>query len=121
MKKKIQVHTIESKNNELILIVDHQDDLNGLLASGQMLVDSDDLSFIYLLTQDEYVYLSIPKETWKGIKEGIIQAQAVFVSNGTVSILLDNFKEELDYLLENIKGNANYGEEMEKAVEIFFS
>jgi hypothetical protein len=33
-----------------------------------------------------------------------------------LTIELTDIHDELSYLLENIKGNANYGEEMEKKV-----
>lgn len=90
--------------------------------SGQVLVDSDSLSFIYILeTEDDFIYVSIPKEQWSELntiitdgKEGILH-----LSNHG-SIPMEGLKDELEYLIQNISGNANYGSEMMNSVEEIF-
>ncbi|WP_445486706.1 UPF0738 family protein [Niallia sp. 03133] len=121
MNQKLQLINLEIKNNELILGVEESTSIDEYNASGQMLVDSDALSFIYLLEEkDRYVYLVIGNKWWNEIKEGKKLALPVFLTNGTQKVLLEQFFEELNYLVENIEGNSNYGEEMEKAVGTVF-
>ena len=121
MNKKLQITKAEMTEKELILSVDHSTSFDYIKATGQMLVDSDDISFIYLLEADnQYVYLVIGKEYWNKIKECKQLELPVSLSNGNGKIVLEQFFEELDYLIQNIEGNGNYGEEMEKAVEAVF-
>ncbi|GKU81810.1 hypothetical protein [Niallia sp. NCCP-28] len=121
MNKKLQIIKAELMEKELILSVDQSIPFDHIKPAGQMLVDSDDLSFIYLLeTDDHYVYLVIGKEYWNEIKESKDSELLVYISNGSKKIALEKFFEELDYLIQNIEGNGNYGEEMEKAVEAAF-
>ncbi|PKG25555.1 UPF0738 family protein [Niallia nealsonii] len=121
MNKKLQIIKAELMEKELILSVDQSIPFDHIKAAGQMLVDSDDISFIYLLeTDDQYVYLVIAKEYWSEIKESKELGVPVYISNGSEKIALEQFLEELDYLIQNIEGNGNYGEEMEKAVEAAF-
>ena len=90
-------------------------------ASGRMLVDSDHLSFIYLLEEnDQYTYIVIPDTIWHDFKDVIAQSHPVILTNGNEEILLTQFREELTYLIENIKGNSNYGETMVSLVEAVF-
>lgn len=121
MNKKLQITKAELTKQELILSVDHSIQFDHIRAAGQMLVDSDDISFIYLLeTDDQYVYLVIKKEYWSKVKESKELELPIYISNGSEKIVLEQFFEELDYLIQNIEGNGNYGEEMEKAVEAAF-
>jgi hypothetical protein len=86
-----------------------------------MLVDSDGCSFIYLLENaDTYTYISIPEIVWNDLKTAVSKNLPVIVTNGSERIFLTNFQEELNYLIENIKGNSNYGEEMVNKVETVF-
>ena len=101
-------------------IEDHQS-LKDCLASGRMLVDSDNLSFIYLLEEnDQYTYIVIPDPIWNDLKTCLAQSHPFIVTNGNEEILLPQFREELTYLIENIKGNSNYGEKMVSLVEVVF-
>ena len=45
---------------------------------------------------------------------------AMFIRVNDVEIELEGLKEEVEYLVENIEGNANYGEELVTAVEKVF-
>lgn len=106
---------------ELQLEIDSNHKLNELRASGQMLVDSDGFSFIYLLENaDTYTYIAIPETVWNDLKIAVANNLPVVVTNGSEQILLTRFQEELTYLIENIKGNSNYGEEMVNKVETVF-
>ncbi len=92
-----------------------------LRAQGQMLVDSDHLAFIYILeSDDEFVYASLPHQIWPQLKEALDKDYQVYMELNEQQIELENLLEELRYLLENIKDNANYGDELEsKVVELF--
>lgn len=106
---------------ELQLEIESNHKLNDLRASGQMLVDSEGFSFIYLLENtDTYTYISIPETVWNDLKTAVLNNLPVMVTNGSEQILLTQFQEELTYLVENIKGNSNYGEEMVNKVEAVF-
>ncbi|WP_338449028.1 hypothetical protein R4Z09_22865 [Niallia oryzisoli] len=110
-----------NSNKELQLELDRDINLNGFKPSGQMLVDSEGLSFIYLLEHDDaYTYISVPDTVWNSLKDAIPESLSVVVTNGRERLLLPQFQEELEYLIENIKGNSNYGEKMMSKVEAVF-
>lgn len=44
----------------------------------------------------------------------------MFVRVNDIEMELEGLKEEVEYLVENIEGNANYGEELVTAVEKYF-
>ncbi|MGP7817252.1 UPF0738 family protein [Niallia sp. 01092] len=121
MNQKLQLLNSEIIDNELLLRVEESILLDSYKASGQMLVDSDALSFIYLLEEkDYYVYLVIENKWWNIMKEGKELNLPVYLTNGSHNVLLEQFFEELNYLVENIDGNSNYGDEMENAVGAVF-
>ncbi|KAB7667565.1 hypothetical protein [Bacillus sp. B1-b2] len=121
MKKIWQIIGSEKMENKVVLHVPNSVNLEEVSACGQMLVDSDSIGFIYLLEKEnEYVYTLIPKSIWHDCKGGL-EAQSTFIlTNGETNIELVQFQEELEYLVENIKGNGNYGDEMVKEVEAIF-
>ncbi|MGM7719590.1 hypothetical protein [Metabacillus sp. Hm71] len=122
MNKRIELTKATIDDNQLILEPESfPNELKDLQAKGQMLVDSDQLAFIYILeTADEFVYAGLPHTIWKELKEAKDSSQRVMLKINENEIELVDIHDELDYLLENIKGNANYGEEMEnKVVELF--
>lgn len=122
MKKKIKIMNVEwNKNEELLLRVEEGTSISAMKPMGQMLVDSDHLSFIYVVDmQDDYTYISIPEGTWAELKKALDQHAAVYISDQKERLLLTEFHEELSYLIENIKGNSNYGERMVEKVEALF-
>jgi hypothetical protein len=121
MKQKWKITESIVRGNELVFQLQEDANLENTKASGQMLVDSDSLAFIYLLEKEnEYVYLEIPEMVWKDCKVALEANNAFFIKALNGELLLENFKEELEYLIENIRGNGNYGEDMEKAVSSVF-
>ena len=54
------------------------------------------------------------------MKMVITESLPVVITNGSEEIQLTQFREELTYLIENIKGNSNYGEMMVSKVEVVF-
>jgi Family of unknown function (UPF0738) len=122
MHKKLVVEKVERKDRQLYLINDHPPfSLKEARPKDYMLVDSDHLSFIYILeTDEEFIYVAIPYEFWSDVKQALAEEAAVVLKSGELELELTSFKEELTYLIENIDGNANYGEQMEQAVKEIF-
>lgn len=54
------------------------------------------------------------------LKTGLEEKLPVYLTNEENKIELINFYEELEYLISNIKGNSNYGDEMVTKVESTF-
>ncbi len=89
----------------------------------RMLVDSDQLSFIYVMeTEDDLVYISLPEQFWGQLSEALSKELPVVLKTAEEdhSFELSALHSELSYLLENIKGNSNYGDNMLEAVERSF-
>ena len=123
MNKRIEITKAMIDNNSIILHPESNSiEIQGLQAKGQMLVDSDKLAFIYILeTADEFVYAGLPHTIWTQLREAKDKGLKVILQIKEQNLELVELFDELDYLLENIKGNANYGEEMEKKVVELFS
>ncbi|GGJ76778.1 hypothetical protein GGR02_002972 [Anoxybacillus voinovskiensis] len=122
MRKTIRITRAEKRGNELWLVSDTPSfSIEGAVPKCYMLVNSDEQAFVYIIEKDdEFVYVSIPQPCWKEIKEVLTEPLTVWLQDGTNQLELIGFSEELAYLIENIAGNANYGEEMEKAVKETF-
>ncbi|CAG9622831.1 UPF0738 family protein [Sutcliffiella rhizosphaerae] len=122
MQKRIEIKQSSWNEQQLLLEASPVSfPLDGVIASNQMLVDSDNLAFIYKLeTASEFLYVSIKDDYWADINQAIQEKKAVVLVTKDVALLLTNMEEEIDYLIENIRDNANYGEEMEKRVNEIF-
>lgn len=121
MREIIYVSNIILKEKELLLQVPSSGSLSNAKAGGRMLVDSDRLAFIYLLEKnDQYIYIGIQDQFWPRLREVIISNIPVFIMVQSEKLELTDFHAELNYLIENIKGNGNYGEEMVRKVEEIF-
>lgn len=122
MQKRIEISHFNYSNDRLELKADQTDfDKDGLRASGQMLVDSDSLAFIYKLeNEQEFIYVSLPSTVWPSLKNVISEKQQVFLHLVDNELELIDIIPELEYLLQNIEGNANYGDEMVELVEKTF-
>jgi hypothetical protein len=122
MSKKILVTDAKIENDELLLYTDIETEMTRFAATGQMLVDSDQLSFIYIVDhEDGYQYVTIPEASWSVIQRGLQAGHEVFLTNvGDNKLKLESFRGEMEYLIENITGNSNYGEEMVTKVEQVF-
>ncbi|MFA9555799.1 hypothetical protein ACERII_00630 [Evansella sp. AB-rgal1] len=104
---------------------DSIDYLRSLQPQGQILVDSDKRTFVYILEDEEsFVHLRFSSEIWNELAEvrkKELSVQAVFLyQSDNVVVPLDNFLVELNFILDNIRGNSNYGDEMLDAVESYF-
>lgn len=120
MKKRIMV--TKATINESKLVLEIQEDVLKLVPKGQMLVDSENYSFIYLMENEtDYTYIIIPETIWPTLKEAYIKPRPVYLNSIGAQVELSQFQEELMFLIDNIKGNSNYGEEMVKKVENLFT
>lgn len=121
MKKKIIITHVEQTEEELLMVAESGCPVVELKPKEQMLVDSDNLSFIYILDYvDDYIYLAIPDSFWPDIKKALDLNLPIYLSNQKERLLLTGMLEELNYLIDNIKGNSNYGEIMVEKVENIF-
>lgn len=122
LKRKIEVLKALITDDKLLLETESvQEDTSKWIAKGHILVDSDQFSFLYILDDgDDFIYINIPENVWPDVNQAKKQRLPVYAVVNNRDILLDHFYQELDFLLENIKGNANYGEELEKKVENAF-
>jgi hypothetical protein len=121
MNKKVLVKEAFIENQNLFLKVDENIKVDKFSAKEQILVDSNEFAFVYILEMDgEYTYLFLPEGIWPILKESIGKSLYPTLTNGREELLLPMFMEELTYVIDNIKGNSNYGEEMMGKVENTF-
>lgn len=120
MPLRLNVQSTAWNENKLILLVqsDVGKELSRWKDSERMLVDSDGLAFIYVLEREEgFIYISIDHNHWNELKIGL-QKKADFVIQSVTGEEreLTAFSREMEFLTENIQGNANYGQQMENEV-----
>ena len=121
MRKIVQFKHTTYENGTLYLHTDQAELLQGTTAAGQIIADSDRYAFVYLAeNEEEYVYLYLEESIWDELKIALQEKSAVIAKSHEYSLELDQFTEELDYLVSNIEGNGNYGDEMVKKVESVF-
>lgn len=121
MRKKIHLTKAVQSDGMLLLHTEHPERLSVLEASGQMVVDSDEHSFVYLASDtNEYTYLYIPEAVWPEIKAAMDRELEIAAVSGEERLPLSGLQEELSYLIGNIEGNSNYGESLVEKVEAVF-
>ncbi|TDL35306.1 hypothetical protein E2R51_06230 [Jeotgalibacillus sp. S-D1] len=121
MRKKVWLNRTSYIENQLILEGETTEQIGELSPSGQLIVDSDELSFVYLAEEgDEYTYLYLPDFIWEELKTAMDKENEIFVHIGNNKMPLIQLKDEIEYLIFNIEGNSNYGEEMVNKVESIF-
>jgi hypothetical protein len=120
----MNVQSTAWEQNTLVFKVTNEES-KGLIEwkdSERMLVDSDGLSFIYVLENNEgFIYIAIDSTHWADVKKAMTNnSDAVIKNSSGETLKLQSFNKEMEYLTENIKGNANYGQKMEdEVVKIF--
>ncbi|BDG79455.1 hypothetical protein BJH90_15640 [Bacillus halotolerans] len=121
MQNRIEILNATLSDDELRLTCETEGNEAERKPSGQMLVDSDNIAFVYILElADSFEYVMIKEHIWPELKQAHDQRKPIVLEAGKESIELSGLYEELEYLLENIKDNANYGEEMEEKVKRVF-
>ncbi|UTR05001.1 hypothetical protein MM326_12870 [Alkalihalobacillus sp. LMS6] len=88
----------------------------------RILVDSDEFAFIYIIEDEEGFYgIRFDEQVWPQLKEGFNKGTTYFLKlNEMTRLTLAEFNEEMTFLLENIRGNGNYGEAFEQTVKAMF-
>lgn len=95
--------------------------ISGLSPAEQILVDSKEISFVYLLENLEgYTYIGMKEPIWPLLKKVLDKSIPVWILFEDEQLELTNFYEELTELINNIRGNSNYGAEMVTKVEEIF-
>ncbi|KKB38107.1 UPF0738 family protein [Bacillus thermotolerans] len=121
MRKTLHFTKAAWKGEQLILQADSPVSLSEVHAAGQMVVDSDAYAFVYLAEEnDEFIYLYIHESTWTELQKALDQEARLFAEGTEGKLELEGWKEELSYLISNIEGNSNYGDEMVSKVESVF-
>lgn len=121
MRKKIHFNKFNQTASSLELLTEEKVSFRSLEAAAQMIVDSDEIVFIYLASDEkEYVYFYIHEQVWPALKAALASGTKIEAISHNERLELINFHEELTYLIENIRGNGNYGEQMVKKVEATF-
>ncbi|MFF2441603.1 UPF0738 family protein [Priestia megaterium] len=122
MQNRIDITTCVMKSNELHLKADPiETEIEQLEDTKQMLVDSDNMSFVYVVDiNDQFMYVGLSDNIWANLKHVLHKDMKVFLEINKKIIELSAVKEELSYLISNIEGNVNYGDEMVARVEEVF-
>ncbi|MCC5804516.1 UPF0738 family protein [Rossellomorea vietnamensis] len=121
MRKIIQFNHTTYEKGTLYLHTDQPELLKGTTAAGQIIADSDRYAFVYLAeNEEEYVYLYLEESIWPELKKALHEKAAVLAKSEKDSLELTQFIAELEYLIDNIEGNGNYGDEMVNKVENVF-
>lgn len=119
MNKRILISKADIMNNKVRLQANEP--ITGLSPAEQILVDSKQFSFVYLMeNQEGYTYIDIPEPIWPLLKETLTKHIPVWIHFDEEELELTNFNEEFVELINNIRGNSNYGEEMVTKVEGIF-
>jgi hypothetical protein len=121
MRKKIYLTKAIETANALELSAEASVSLQHLEGTGRMIVDSDSLAFVYLAEDDQdYTYIYLPETVWAEVLRAIENQKRIEAVSEDVRLELVQLKEEIQYLIQNIEGNSNYGEEMVSKVEAIF-
>ena len=119
MNKQIKINQATVESNRVNLLTNET--ITGFIPKEHILVDSDHFSFIYLMEKnDQYVYVGLDESIWHVLKEAIDQKLPAFLVSDKEDVELISFQDEMEYIINNIKGNGNYGEEMVAKVEKTF-
>jgi hypothetical protein len=119
MNKQIKINQATVESNRMNLRTNET--ISGFIPKEHILVDSDHFSFIYLMEEnDQYVYVGLDESIWSVLKEAIDQKLPAFLVSDKKEVELISFQDEMEYIINNIKGNGNYGEEMVAKVEKTF-
>lgn len=97
-------------------------------AEKRVLMDSDQKQFVYVVdTPDGWEYIRFPIEQWKVIDQIVSNDQDVMLVTSITeegephkSIQLKDFSKECKELLNNMRDNSNYGEDMSDLVKEYF-
>ena len=116
------VNQFQAVHNEIHFILNEKKQLSQLQPVGQVIVDSDNEAFLYIIEEnDAYSYIGFPQAIWSQLVQMLKSGQQPYlkVEDGLVPLI--QFTDELKGLLYNIVGNSNYGDRFVEAVEKEFA
>ncbi|WP_339215344.1 hypothetical protein [Solibacillus sp. FSL W8-0372] len=116
------VSQYQAVHNEIHFILNEKKQLSQLQPVGQVIVDSDNEAFLYIIEEnDAYSYIGFPQAVWSQLVQTLKSGQQPYlkVEDGLVPLI--QFADELKGLLYNIVGNSNYGDRFVEAVEKEFA
>ncbi|MDX1807226.1 MAG: hypothetical protein R3267_09395 [Paenisporosarcina sp.] len=121
MRKTYNVDSGVQNGTDIRFLLQEEPEELDVTAGGQLITDSDAMSFVYLMDSAEgYTYVLFPKIVWPLLAISLTGEEEPVLAWGANDIRLTNFREELEMLIFNIEGNHNYGEDFSSAVEDIF-
>ncbi|GGI14947.1 hypothetical protein [Gottfriedia solisilvae] len=123
MRKMVQINeiTFNNENAMMLIIENHTLNLANCHEVGTMIADSDQSSLLYIIEEnEEFVYVTVPVEYWPEMKKAYDLKSEVFLQVGEAKFPLENWQNELTFLVQNVDGNFNYGEEFVKQIQSVF-
>ena len=122
MRNVYTVKQVEIVHNQVQFILNEKKQLSQLQSTGQVIVDSDNETFLYIIEENNsYSYVSFEKLVWPHLLQMIVSEQKPFLRVEDGQFELTQFVEELTALLYNIEGNGNYGDSFVQSVEEAFA
>ncbi|WP_088042527.1 hypothetical protein [Bacillus sp. EAC] len=123
MRKMLTIEEIIQNEDGLFFKIEDNETLNfdNCHEIGTMIADSEQNSLLYIIEEnEEFVYITIPVTLWAHIKKANDQHQKVFLQSRDGQLELNSWNDELTYLVQNVEGNFNYGEEFVKQIQKVF-
>lgn len=122
MRNVYKVDNYQFVHNNLHFSLNENENRIQIQPAGQLLADSDNLAFVYLLEEGEgYSYLYLPQQLWPQLVELLKLNRNPYLLINNHPVELINFTDELQSLVFNIEGNDNYGTDFVEAVEKAFA
>ena len=116
------VSQYQAVHNEIHFILNEKKQLSQLQPVGQVIVDSDNEAFLYIIEEnDAYSYIGFPQAIWSQLVQMLKSEQHPYLKVEDGLMPLVQFADELKGLLYNIVGNSNYGDCFVEAVEKAFA
>ncbi|MBD8031522.1 MULTISPECIES: UPF0738 family protein [Solibacillus] len=116
------VNQFQAVHNEIHFILNEKKQLSQLQPVGQVIVDSDNEAFLYIIEEnDAYSYIGFPQAIWSQLVQMLKSGQQPYLKVEDGLMPLNQFTDELKGLLYNIVGNSNYGNRFVEAVEKEFA
>ena len=121
MHKKLRIESGLQTGAEMRFLLTKTPKSPGGTPTGTMITDSDEITFVYLLEEEEgYSHIHFPQKIWPLMVDVLQTDSDPILSWGEEMITLKGFKDELMMLIFNIEGNNNYGEKFTSVVEKAF-
>ena len=122
MPTQIQIDSGIQSGTEICFSVTEPSTIVKLIPAGKMITDSEKMTFVYLLDEEEeYGYIHFPQAVWPIMVDALKEDKDPVIFYNDERLPLTGFIEELTMLIFNIEGNDNYGAKFSTAVEKAFA